>query len=302
MTTSPITTQRLGPPGRQWQVYLSGDGRPPVVLESALGSFGYQWLHVQKELTPLTRVLAYDRAGQGRSDSRPEPRVPDQLSGELHELLALAGIAPPYVVVGHSFGGLLARNFAGRYLDEVAGLVLVDSSHERQYDMIPNFERLAAMQGRLVSLLGALSRVPGLGRAYAGRTLGDMKPEFTAEEWDTLLDLAARPNHHHTVRQEFGEYRRYFGPDSEVPTDLGDLPVAVVVAENSLTGQRGIGGMTPQQLNDAHKAMQRELAETLSTQGSYQEIPGATHLSIVGARRYAQQVAAVIAAMVERLR
>lgn len=78
--------------------------------------------------------------------------------------------------------------------------------------------------------------------------------------------------------------------------------MAVVLAGNSLTGQRGIGGLTPEQLNDTHQALQRELVATPSSQGSYQKTPGASHLSIVGAQQYAQQVAAVIAAMVERVR
>jgi pimeloyl-ACP methyl ester carboxylesterase len=89
--------------------------------------------NVQPEIAKTTRVCAYDRAGMGWSEPGPEPRDARQISGELHTLLEGANIEGPYVLVGHSTGGLHARMYADRYSDEVAGVVLVDSSHPEQF-------------------------------------------------------------------------------------------------------------------------------------------------------------------------
>src|SRR5829696_4828398 len=83
---------------------------------------------VQQEVSGITRVCAYDRAGMGWSEMGPDPRDAKQITGELHTLLKGAGIKGPYVLVGHSFGGLYMQTYAARYPDEVAGVVLVDSS------------------------------------------------------------------------------------------------------------------------------------------------------------------------------
>src|ERR671914_941207 len=109
-----------------------GQGSPTVVLDAASGGFSAQWVRVQREVSGTTRVCAYDRAGMGWSEMGPEPRDAKQISSELHTLLKGAGIEGPYVLVGHSFGGLYMRTYAARYPDEVAGVVLVDSSSPKQ--------------------------------------------------------------------------------------------------------------------------------------------------------------------------
>ena len=123
----------LPPPGRLVDVgthrlHLSclGEGSPTVVLDSALGASSISWVLVQPALARLTRTCAYDRAGFGWSDAGPLPRTASRIANELYELLRRAQVPPPYVLVGHSFGGLVARLFAGRHPDAVAGMVLIE--------------------------------------------------------------------------------------------------------------------------------------------------------------------------------
>jgi hypothetical protein len=114
-------------------IYCEGTGSPTVLLESGLGGSG-SWL-VQPDLSSEGRVCSYDRAGLGASDPRPnngEPVTAGTMAKELRTLLRAAGVSPPYVVVGHSFGGMVARVFAEMYRPDVEGVVLVDSSSEEQ--------------------------------------------------------------------------------------------------------------------------------------------------------------------------
>lgn len=106
-----------------------GDGAPTVVIDAGLGGSAVEWTEVQDALAPHARVCTYDRAGYGWSDPGPSPRTAERAVSELRELLARAGERPPYLLVGHSLGGFHARYLAARHPDEVAALVLVESSH-----------------------------------------------------------------------------------------------------------------------------------------------------------------------------
>ncbi len=107
----------------------SGDGSPTVVMDAGLGDTSGTWEAVEPEVARFTRVFVYDRSGVGASQSGDRPRDCRQMVSELHDLLSIAGIAPPYVLVGHSFGGLNMMLFASRHPDEAKGLVLVDTPH-----------------------------------------------------------------------------------------------------------------------------------------------------------------------------
>lgn len=115
----------------------SGQGSPVVILESGLGDAAGEWRLVQPEIARLTRVCSYDRAGYGASDPGAMPRTSERIARELHALLQNAGERPPFVAVGHSFGGYNVRVYNGLYADEVAGMVLVDSMQEDQYALLP---------------------------------------------------------------------------------------------------------------------------------------------------------------------
>ncbi|MFZ0640239.1 MAG: alpha/beta hydrolase [Candidatus Acidiferrales bacterium] len=129
----------LGPafPGVSLNIDCSGQGSPTVILDSGLGVPAVGWKFVQPEVAKFARVCSYDRAGYGWSTAGPMPRTSAEIVKELHALLAAAGEKPPYILVGHSFGGYNIRVFSGAYPNEVAGMVLVDASHEDQNSRMP---------------------------------------------------------------------------------------------------------------------------------------------------------------------
>jgi len=127
----------LPPPGRfidlgGWRLHLNCTGtrrasEPTVILEAGAGDFSVDWSLVQPSIATFARVGSYDRAGSGWSDLGPRPRTMHQIVYELHTLLERAGERPPYVLVGHSYGGALVRVYQSTYPREVAGLVLVEA-------------------------------------------------------------------------------------------------------------------------------------------------------------------------------
>lgn len=116
--------------GFRLNLRCEGEGSPVVVFDSGAGDTLATWDWVVPGLKKLTRTCAYDRAGLGKSDRGPAPRTSERIVAELGHLLARAGVRPPYVLVGHSFGGLNVRLYAARHPDQVAGLVLVDGTPE----------------------------------------------------------------------------------------------------------------------------------------------------------------------------
>jgi len=118
-------------------VFCTGQGGPTVVLEAGLADSLDSWTRVQPAIAQFARVCSYDRAGYGYSDAGPMPRTADRIASELHEALRSAGERPPCILVGASFGGFLVRVFNGKYSDQVLGIVLVDSTQEDQYHLLP---------------------------------------------------------------------------------------------------------------------------------------------------------------------
>lgn len=127
----------VGVGGHQLYIHCIGEGSPTVVLDAGRGGSSNDWRNVQPDLAKFTRVCSYDRAGYGFSEPGPKPRTGQQIINELHKLLVNAGIEGPYVLVGHSSGGLHVRLYASQYPDEVVGMALIDPSHEDQRLRIP---------------------------------------------------------------------------------------------------------------------------------------------------------------------
>jgi pimeloyl-ACP methyl ester carboxylesterase len=126
-----------------WRLHLncSGEARssqPAVVLEAGLGDFSVEWSLVQPGVSRFARVCSYDRAGDGWSDLGPHPRTMHQIVYELHTLLEKAGVKPPVLLVGHSYGGWLVRLYANTYPADVAGMVLVDAGADNPWRMLPD--------------------------------------------------------------------------------------------------------------------------------------------------------------------
>jgi pimeloyl-ACP methyl ester carboxylesterase len=150
--------RRFSPPGRlvdiggrRLHLIDTGNGAPVVVFESGISASCLNWTRVRTEVSGFTRACAYDRGSLGWSDPADSPRMASRLVKELRTLLQAGGVPPPYVLVGHSFGGLLVAMYAAKHPDEVAGLVLVDplpatewlSVSETQSRMLARGVRLA---------------------------------------------------------------------------------------------------------------------------------------------------------------
>ena len=132
-----LSSGRVDVGGYELDWMCRGMGSPTIVAEAGYDSAGTSaYFDMMGSLSEISRVCTYDRAGTGTSDRRPDGmHVTSTLEAEeLHRLLEGAGIDPPYVVVGHSYGGFVSRLFAAKYPGETAGLVLIDSSHEDEIE------------------------------------------------------------------------------------------------------------------------------------------------------------------------
>ena len=118
--------------GHKLNIYCTGHGSPTVILDAGEGDTMSTWRKVQAGIAKFTRVCSYDRAGMGFSQGGPLPRDAAAIVTDLHGLLSNAGIAPPYILVGHSIAGMYALLYADRYFHDVAGMVLVDPSFPNQ--------------------------------------------------------------------------------------------------------------------------------------------------------------------------
>ncbi len=119
--------------GRRLHAIISGKGSPAVVVETGSGAFSIDWALVQPEVAKFTQICTYDRAGSAWSDPGPVMDGVEQTVDDLHLMLQKAGIRPPYVLVGASLGGIFVRAYQRRNSDRVAGLVLVDATHEEGF-------------------------------------------------------------------------------------------------------------------------------------------------------------------------
>jgi pimeloyl-ACP methyl ester carboxylesterase len=140
------------PPGRlvdvgdgiNMHIYCTGEGSPTVVLDAGANGGTMSWAKVQEQLSNHTRVCSYDRAGMSWSEPGPKPRTFMRIADELHALLQAAGEQAPYVLVGHSVGAHTIRFFVQEYPADIAGIVLVDPSHEKTLstELIPVIEQI----------------------------------------------------------------------------------------------------------------------------------------------------------------
>jgi len=154
----PAPGQLVDVGGYKLHINCTGQGSPTVILEAGTGDYSVIWASVQPEVSKTNRVCSYDRAGYGWSEPSPLPRTANGEVEELHALLINANIQGPYVLVGHSLGGMLVRMYAYNYPNEVLGMVLVDSFHEERPIRNPELAKLnqnISVQFRTLALLSS---------------------------------------------------------------------------------------------------------------------------------------------------
>lgn len=223
-----IDGRRYPAPGRMVDVggyslrlNCTGAGTQTVVLESGLGGGALDWSLVQPEVAKFARVCSYDHAGAGWSEAGPEPRDSQQLVTELHTLLGNAGLRPPYVLVGHSLGGLNVQLYASRYPEEVVGVVLVDSTHEDQWSR----KELTKPPAFLPLLMKAAAPFG------VGRVLLNMNPPSEnispalAAEWAALY---SHTGHLYSVADEIANIGVSMAQLRAEPMRLGGKPLIVL--------------------------------------------------------------------------
>jgi pimeloyl-ACP methyl ester carboxylesterase len=211
----------------------SGTGAPTVVLQSGMGGSSPLWGRITSATSRSTRVCAYDRAGTGWSDDASRPQDGLAVVSDLHRLLTVAGESGPFVLVGHSTGGVYAMTYAAQHPEQVAGLVLLDSASPHQFTVLPDYASQYPMMMRLYGVL------PSLIRLGAGRLVPVLSSnEVPGEEGRQARAFANDPRSARTIRDELSTYRRTFVQAQKLST-LGSKPLVVLSASDSLDGTPG---------------------------------------------------------------
>ena len=283
---SPEPGRLVNAGGLRLQMNCTGTGPPTVILDSGLGELLPEWEKVQAAVAGFARVCSYDRAGYGDSDAGPMPRTSAQIATELHRALQGSGEPPPYLLVGHSFGGYNVRVFAGKYPSEVTGIVLVDSPQEDQYKMLPGaWEKFSvALQQRYSKQADTAPFFVGLGIARLMLwSLGG------AGKYDYLIlqskYLKTRASELENIQTSAEEARSAGG--------IADKPLIVLTAGRTL-GDVFISGLDEQGVAQYERTWVQDLQPRLvrlSTRGRQILLPDAEHN--IPARRPEAIVAAV---------
>ena len=230
------------PPGRHLNLRCAGRGSPTVLFEAGFGADSGAWGRVQPQVARKTRTCAYDRAGSGFSDPGPLPRDGAAIARDLDQALTTAAIEGPYVVVGHSAGGLYARLFAARRPGEVQGLVLLDPTVEQRAPTPGSGDGLDGQRRRAQRcLVNALAIPPPAADDPAWSGCIGRNPS------DHAWQVARRPD---TWRGQVSELDSLFGRTSEQVLRLGDLlkavPIYVLTASDTAAAANTVGYDKPQ--------------------------------------------------------
>jgi len=263
--------------GHRLHLNCTGSGSPTVVLEPGGGGMSSSLGWITPGVARATRVCVYDRAGRGWSEPAGAPQDGARIATDLHTLLHRANVPGPYVLAGHSFGGLYVLAFADRYPDEVAGMVLVDSTAPAptsidgsSYDGIDRLSALASIAARL-----------GVVRVV-GQLFDDGLPPRASDEVQAGTSTADN------LRNAIDEYVHVSAAAQQAASlrDFSDKPLVVLTA--------GVG-------HDADWSAAQNRLAGLSTNSTHRVVEGATHQALVADEEHAaattQAVLQVVAAV-----
>lgn len=213
--------------GYRLHINCTGTGSPTVVIEAGLGDWSTSWGGVvQPEVAKTTRVCTYDRAGMGWSEVGPLPRDAAQSAQELHTLLQKANIPGPYVMVGHSLGGLIVRVFAHDYASEVAGVVLIESMNPKKFTQSPELQAQSESRSQPFSPQAALARF-GVARLLV--KVPGIAPSLGPNQ-EAYYPLYIRPQYFQATDNE-SQGMPAAGAQAAVVESFGDLPLIVLTAK-----------------------------------------------------------------------
>lgn len=245
----------------QLHIHCTGSGSPTVVLEAGLGESSYSmagW--IAPAVAPVTRVCVYDRAGYGWSEAAVGPRDGIAVATDLHTLLAQAQEKGPYVLAGHSTGGVYVRVFAARYPQEVAGMVLLDAQPNEALTRLPDYPTFYAWFSPVTKLLPYVARV-GIVRLFNYASQTDLP---TAENAGAIA-AGTTVHQYRAQRDEFAGIPAAL-TQAQALQSLGDKPLIVVSAP--IDAQKG------------WLTLQAEMTK-LSTNRVQRVIANATHASLI---------------------
>src|SRR5580700_8854025 len=259
-----------------------GQGSPKVILDSGLGVPAVGWNPVQTEVAKFTRVCSYDRAGYGWSGATSLPRTSNEIVKELHALLEAANEKGPYILVGHSFGGYNVRVYYGQYPNDVAGIVLVDASHEDQNERMPPaiqaFMKKSVEQLKRQQMLAPLLIRFGVAR-FAQRNQGEA-PGISKEFGQELLYLQLQPKFIDASASEMGSFAESAN-EVRAAGNLGDKPLVVLTAGKSTDASQLPAGFPKKEFDDFHEIWVNDLQVReahLSTRGERIMVPDSDHM------------------------
>lgn len=270
--------------GRKLNLHCAGSGPLTVVFDSPSTDAGWSWTNVQPQIAKRTRACVYDRAGLGFSDPSPRDGVSGNAVEDLHALLGKAGIAPPYVLVGNSYGGANVQLYAYRYPAEVKGLVLVEPQHEDETERLDK-----VVQGKLKQVYAQQEAAEKAcveqaekgfkaGSDELRQCMGGVPDAFGKELSAAYLSVMSSAKHWRAAASEDFNFSVGNGQLRAARRSFGDIPVIVL--------SRGVSpfavpGKPQSALNKAfeneNRKMHKEVA-ALSTRGRQRVVPGAGHI------------------------